>query len=349
MRTEIVEVSSQELQKDKIERIAQTMKKGGVVAFPTETVYGLGADARNESAVKKIFKAKGRPSDNPLIVHVSKIEQVYLLVNEIPPFGLELMKQFWPGPLTLVMKKTNAVPDIVTAGLDTVAIRMPAHSVALAIIDAAGVPVAAPSANRSGKPSPTLPEHVIQDLDGRVDVIVRAGASIVGLESTVLDITCYPPMILRPGGVLPRQIQDICGDVSVLSTVMEGMKEDDTPKSPGMKYTHYSPKAKVIVFEGKPEHQMVKILEMSKSIEKEGKKVGILSTAENRRFYGANCIEAGSSADPQEIAANLFGLLRKFDEMAVDVILAEGISEEGMGLAVMNRLRKAAGHTIEYV
>lgn len=347
MKTEIVELNPYKIDYDKVEYVGNVIRSGGLVAFPTETVYGLGANALDTEAVKNIFKAKGRPSDNPLIVHISKKEQVYSFAKDIPKFAEKLMDAFWPGPLTLVMKKTEGVPDVVTGGLDTVAVRVPAHDIARAIIDEAKVPVAAPSANRSGKPSPTRVEYVIEDLDGRVDVIVKAGISEVGLESTVLDVTCFPPIILRPGGVLPDQIANVCGDVSIDSSLFSQCDEKTAPRSPGMKYKHYSPEAEVIVVKGEGERQVEKIIELYQNLKQEGKRVRILATHETRKFYGEECLVMGSRDNPYEIATNLFWLLRLLDEQKADVVLAEAIPEEGMGLAVMNRLIKAAGYRVE--
>lgn len=348
MRTEIIDLSVSNIDQQKLKHIAKVIRAGGVVAFPTETVYGLGANALDENAIEKIFQAKGRPSDNPLIVHISDFNQVYSLAKEIPEHGIKLMNTFWPGPLTLVLKKTDIVPKKVTAGLDTVAVRMPAHPIARAIIAEAGVPVAAPSANRSGKPSPTRAEHVINDLDGRVDIIVRAGISEVGLESTVLDITNYPPVILRPGGILPEQIKEICGQVIVPSEVLRELSQNEVPKAPGMKYTHYAPKANMIVICGDIAGQVAKINEIREKFIKENKKVAILGTAETKEHYNSECIVMGSRDNPAEIAANLFEILRNFDKTDVDIILAEAIPETGMGLAVMNRMLKASGYQIEY-
>lgn len=349
MKTEIIDVSSDRIQKDTIKHIAKTIQDGGTVAFPTETVYGLGANALDTKAIQKIFEAKGRPSDNPLIVHIAEITQVETLAKDIPVMAYRCMERFWPGPLTLVLKKRDAVPQMVTGGLDTIAIRIPNHPLALAILKESKVPVAAPSANLSGKPSPTIAQHVIEDLNGRVDVIIRGGEAKVGLESTVLDMTCDPPMMLRPGGVLPEQLVEVCGQISMSPSLLRELNPGEVAKSPGMKYKHYAPKAQVIVVCGDPKKQVEKICELRERLEKSGKKVGILATTESLQYYTSNCINMGSALHPEEMASNLFQRLRKFDELGIEVILSESIEEKGMGLAVMNRLLKASGYTIENV
>jgi tRNA threonylcarbamoyl adenosine modification protein (Sua5/YciO/YrdC/YwlC family) len=247
LKTEIIKIDSSNIEMDKIAYAADVIRSGGLVAFPTETVYGLGANALDQEAVKKIFKAKGRPADNPLIVHISDKSEVNRLVTGMPPDAPRLMETFWPGPLTLVMKKSEIVPHIITAGLDSVAVRMPSHPVAMALIAESGTPVAAPSANTSGKPSPTMPEHVIEDMSGKVEIIIEAGSTNVGLESTVLDLTVVPPVILRPGGITPAQLLEVLKEVDVDPGLFSNNIKGIPPKSPGVKYRHYSPKADVMV------------------------------------------------------------------------------------------------------
>lgn len=324
-----------------ISQAAQLLKKNELVAFPTETVYGLGANAASDEAVAKIYQAKGRPSDNPLIVHVASKEQVKEVAGPIPPIAEKLIDAFWPGPLTLVLPKKDGLSSLVTAGLDTVAVRMPDHPLALALIKEAGVPIAAPSANLSGKPSPTLARHVAHDLTGRIAGIVDGGPTGVGVESTVIDCTSEVPVILRPGGITKEQIEEAAGQVEVDRALL---KEGEAPKSPGMKYTHYAPKAEVTVVKGSSRF----IQELVDQAKREGKTTGVLTTLENQEMYRADAVIAcGSRKHPETIAANLYDVLRQFDEVEnLEIIYSEAFSEEGVGTAIMNRLLKAAGQRL---
>jgi L-threonylcarbamoyladenylate synthase len=347
LKTEIIKLDVNNIDKDKLNYAAEVLKDGGLVAFPTETVYGLGANALNESAVKNIFKAKGRPSDNPLIVHVSECKALGNIVHSISEKALILMDKFWPGPLTLVLEKSASVPSIITAGLSTVAVRMPSHPIALGLIAACGLPIAAPSANLSGKSSPTTAEHVITDLSGKVDVIIDAGNSKVGLESTVIDMTIDPPMILRPGGITQAQIETVLKKVIFDPALFNNKNSMSTPKSPGMKYTHYSPKANLIIVDGNLEQVVIKINELKNKYEIDGLNVGILATEQTKTFYSSNeIISMGDRLNPESIASNLFWSFREFDKRNVQVILAEAIDNSGIGLAIMNRMLKAAGHNV---
>jgi len=350
--TQIIKVDTTVQDWDKqLDRAAEVLRSGGLVAFPTETVYGLGANALDENAVRNIYKAKGRPSDNPLIVHIASTDSLKELVREIPPAAFPLMEAFWPGPLTLIMPRSGKIPDVITAGLDTVAIRMPSHPIAAALIKKASVPVAAPSANSSGRPSPTLAKHVIEDLSGKVDVIIDGGSSEIGVESTVLDITVTPPLVLRPGGVTLEQLREVLGDVGC-DRAPSAPNTSYTPKSPGMKYRHYSPKAALLLLEGKNEQVAAEISKRAALYHKEGTAVGILVTDETASLYDpslhtyCNILSLGSRKNPETLAANLFRRLREFDEKAVDVIMAETTDVSGIGQAVMNRLLKAAGGNI---
>lgn len=324
-----------------ITQAANKLKENEVVAFPTETVYGLGANAFSDEAVHKIFEAKGRPSDNPLIVHIASKEQLYDFVDEIPEYALLLIKEFWPGPLTLVLrKKGEELSDLVTAGLDTVGVRMPDHPIALALLKEANVPVAAPSANRSGKPSPTQASHVYDDLQGRISGIIDGGSTGVGVESTVIDCTTTIPTILRPGGVTKEQMEAVVGEVRVDQALVE---EGHAPKSPGMKYTHYAPNAPVIVVDGS--HGFLQ--QLIDQYEKEGKKVGVLTTTEAKNdFRASKVLACGSRANLQTVAAQLYDVLRQFDQEDVDLILSESFPQVDVGVAVMNRLLKAAGNKV---
>jgi len=347
-KTLVLKVDSQKPKMGTIRIAADFIKKGGLVAFPTETVYGLGADALNSKAVLAVFEAKKRPLDNPPIVHVGNPKDVYNLVKEVPPKAEKLMKNFWPGPLTLIFKRSNIVPDVTVAGLDTIAIRMPRHNVALALLRGSGCPIAAPSANLAGKPSPTTAKHVWDDLNGRIDAILDAGPTNIGVESTVLDLTVDPPQILRPGGTLYEVLRKFLGKVELHPVaVAEKELQIEKVRSPGMKHKHYAPNADVIVVEGEVSAVMEKVKELAKFYKQKGIKVGVLATDETVGYYEADVVKSlGSRNDLAVIAKNLFRLLREFDLDCVDVIIAEGIPAEGLGLAVMNRLRKASGYKI---
>lgn len=328
------------LDEKRIKVAAKLIREGKLVAFPTETVYGLGADALNSKAVRRIFEAKGRPADNPLIVHIADFNQVHELVKEVPSEVELLAKHFWPGPLTVVLPKRENVPKITTGGLEMVAIRMPAHEIALGLIRASKRPIAAPSANISGKPSPTLAEHVVDDFYGIIECIIDGGETTIGVESTVIDLTTKPPTLLRPGGLPMEEIERIIGKIKIHPAVKG--KEVNLAKAPGMKYKHYAPNAQVVVIEGVREKVKGKITELLIEYKKQGMKVGVMATGD---FYEADAyVNLGNSE--KEIARNLFKALRELDRSGVDIILAEGIEEKGLGLAVMNRLRKAAGYKI---
>jgi L-threonylcarbamoyladenylate synthase len=304
-------------------------------------VYGLGANAKDAKAVEKIFAAKGRPSDNPLIVHIAHPKQLEEMVSAIPDVAHTLIKHFWPGPLTLILpKKEGVISDPVTAGLPTVAVRMPAHPVALALIEASGLPLAAPSANISGRPSPTTAAHVFADLNGRIAGIVDGGETGIGVESTVLDCTTKVPTILRPGGVTKEALEKVIGNIAVDSALTD---ERQTPKSPGMKYTHYAPKSPMAIVQGSPAFLQT-LVNKQRTL---GKKVGVLTTEENRSFYDADVVLAcGSRHDLHTVASHLYDTLRKFDETDVDFIYSESFPTKGIGEAIMNRLKKAAGHQV---
>lgn len=318
---------------------ADLLKGGEVVAFPTETVYGLGANALSDAAVSKIFAAKGRPADNPLIVHISNAKQLELLTENIPESAILLMNEFWPGPLTLILKKKpNAVSSLVTAGLDTVAVRMPNHSVALSIINTAGVPVAAPSANKSGKPSPTSAGHVLDDLAGSIAGVIDGGPTGVGVESTVIDCTAEVPVILRPGGVSIEEIEKVIGNVEQDPALV---RTEAAPRSPGMKYRHYAPAAPLFLAEGNQEW-IQGLIDQKRSA---GLKVGVLAPSESASSYKADAVAVcGSREDLRSVAHSLYQALRYFDEKNLDLIYAEVYPVHGVGAAIMNRLEKAAAH-----
>lgn len=343
MKTRILEISHKE--DKKLEEAAQILRNGGTVAFPTETVFGLGANALDENAIKKIYEAKGRPSDNPLIAHIASQEQLLELVEDISNKAKKLMQNLWPGPLTLIFKSKHKVADNVTAGLKTLAVRMPSHEVARELIRLANIPVAAPSANISGRPSPTLSKHVIEDLEGRVDCIIVAEAPKVGLESTILDMTQEPPMLLRPGGITLEAIEDLIGAILVDPAIEHKVTDDLQPKAPGMKYTHYSPKADVKIISGDIDLVKERIAHLAERFPNQ--KIGIMCTDETIGYYRlGQVLSVGKRSDLSTVASNLFKTLRKFDELGVDIVLCEGYDTVGMGKAIMNRLNKAAGYEI---
>ena len=339
IRTEIIKISDLESGAGDIMRVGQALKNGLLAAFPTETVYGLGANALDERAVAGIFAAKGRPQDNPLIIHVPSFDWLALYCHRVPKIAKILADAFWPGPLTLIVRKNDAVPDIVTAGLKTVAVRCPAHPIARALIEAAGVPIAAPSANRSGRPSTTSARHVIEDLSGRVAFIIDGGDCGVGLESTTIDLTVSPPRVLRPGGVTLEQLRDVLGDVEIDPGLEDGTKTAK-PKSPGMKYRHYAPIAPLTAVCGQPERSAAYILENAKPGD------GVLCYDEFLPLFSGYkaAISFGRAASPEEQAHSLFDALRRFDSVDVGAIFAQCPGNEGLGYAIANRIKKAAGN-----
>jgi L-threonylcarbamoyladenylate synthase len=323
------------------------IREGQLVAFPTETVYGLGANGLDPEAVLRIFEAKGRPNDNPLILHVARKNDVKKLWDGVPTQILRLMDTFWPGPLTIVYRKAEQVPLEVSAGLDTVAVRMPAQKTALALIRAAERPIAAPSANLSGRPSPTTAEHVLADMDGKIPLIIDGGACRVGVESTVLSMTGVPT-VLRPGAVTLSMLRSVLGEVRLAKSILSPLPENETPASPGMKHKHYAPNAQVIVVTGKARAVADKILQQYAKEEQLGKRCVIFASEETQVLYrGRSCVIIGSKSAPETMCANLFAQLREVESDA-DIIFAEGIPAEEAGLAFMNRLLRAAGfYTIQ--
>ncbi len=328
-----------------IREAGEIIRRGGLVAFPTETVYGLGADAMNREAAEKIYAAKGRPSDNPLIVHINHMEDLAQITDGIPEAARKVAEAFWPGPLTMIFEKSEAVPLETTGGLQTVAVRMPAHPAAQAFIEAGGGLIAAPSANTSGRPSPTTAQHVWDDLNGAVDMILDGGPVSIGVESTILDMTVTPPMILRPGAITREALLPLLGEVAVDNAAPAD--RDARPKAPGMKYRHYAPKAELAVVEGPMEMVIAAINELCAKQMGKGYKVGIIATKESIGRYPEGDVKSiGTRGDLSTIANNLYRVLREFDADGVDYIYSESFSTGGIGSAVMNRLLKAAGHQI---
>ncbi len=317
---------------------AEIIKRGGLVAMPTETVYGLGASALNERAAARIFEVKGRPADNPLIIHVASAGELEKWCVNIPPSAYLLAGAFWPGPLTLLLERNAIIPDIVTAGLKTVAVRCPDHRLALELIRLAGVPVAAPSANTSGKPSPTAARHVLQDLCGKIEAVLDGGGCRVGLESTIIDLTCSPPRILRPGGVTREQLAAVLGEVEVDAGLLGS---GEKPRAPGMKYRHYAPQADVIIVRG---DDAARIFDYINSRPDEGAAV-LCFDGEERYVKSKICLAYGSEREPSTLAERLFACLRELDREDIKTIYARCPSEDegGVGFAVANRLKKAAG------
>jgi L-threonylcarbamoyladenylate synthase len=326
---------------DEIKKHAKLLKQGSTVIFPTETVYGLGANALDEKAAAKIYEAKGRPSDNPLIVHISDKKDLYNLAKNISEKAEIIMDKFWPGPITIIFQKKDIIPNITSGGLNTVAIRMPSHPIAISLIKESGVPIAAPSANISGRPSPTEEKHVYEEMNGRVDGIILGGDCNYGLESTVVDLTSDIPMILRPGSITKEDLEKYLGRVDIDPALIK--KEDNIiAKAPGMKYTHYSPEADVYIVYGNKEDTINKINCLINENNKKGLKCGVMCMTTHKNKYNGETIGLGDSLE--EVGYNLFKALREMDKKGVDIIYSEAFEDRGVGQAIMNRLLKSAGY-----
>ena len=330
-----------------IEKAGRIVRDGGVVAFPTETVYGLGADALCGASSRKIYKAKGRPSDNPLIIHIADLSDLNRIVKTVPPEAAQLAGKYWPGPLTMIFDKTPEVPKETTGGLDTVAVRFPSHPVAKAFIRAAGGFVAAPSANLSGRPSPTTGKHVMEDMDGRIDMVIDSGPCDIGLESTIIDMTSDVPMMLRPGFVNEKMLREVLGDIEKDPAVFGDSGENILPKAPGMKYRHYAPKGVLTIVSGDND-KVIRYIRDRIENRKEGGRIGVIACSSDVGHFGeADLVaDAGSRGNEIEIASRLFDILRRCDEENIDEIYSEEFDTPQLGLAIMNRLIKAAGHSI---
>ena len=347
MQTKLIKIDADDPNKEDMREAAEIIRSGGLVAFPTETVYGLGANALDPEASKRIYAAKGRPSDNPLIVHICRFEELLSIAKEVPPQAEKLADAFWPGPLTMIVWKNEKVPYETTGGMDTVAIRMPNHPVALALIDESGCMIAAPSANTSGRPSPTKAEHVIEDMDGKIEMIIDGGAVGIGVESTIVDVSGEIPTLLRPGAITIEMLRETLGQVDIDPVILGPVSGDIKPKAPGMKYRHYAPKADMTLVEGDMDKVVAYINEQTKKAEAEGKKVGIICTEESQDMYqGGNLEVIGSREHEETVAHNLFAVLRDFDARKVNCIFSESFSKDQLGQAIMNRLCKAAGYHI---
>lgn len=346
METIIRKTDKRQLDKEVIETAGKILRSGGLVAFPTETVYGLGADALNERAAEKIYAAKGRPSDNPLIVHITRMEDLPKIAETIPEAAVTLAEAYWPGPLTMIFEKTPVVPYGTTGGLDTVAVRMPSDETARAVIEAGGGFIAAPSANTSGRPSPTEAWHVEEDLKGRIDMILDGGPVDIGVESTIVDMTTDPPTLLRPGAVTKEMMEGLIEAVAEDKGSLSADSQEP-PKAPGMKYRHYAPKAELSVVEGPMELVVSAINRMAAERIAQGFRVGIIGTQETVERYTKGVVKCiGTREDEATIASHLYGILREFDQENVDYIFSESFARGGIGNAIMNRLLKAAGHHV---
>lgn len=351
MNTKIIKIDTDRFESADLDEAAEVLRKGGLVAFPTETVYGLGANAMDKEASKKIYAAKGRPSDNPLIVHIAHKEDIEVLADEVPEMAHRLADVFWPGPLTIILKKKEYVPMETTGGLNTVAIRLPANPIARELISRSGVFVAAPSANISGKPSPTKAEHVIKDLTGKIDIIIDGGKATLGLESTIVDLSEEKPMILRPGCITKEMLENVIGSIGYDPAILNGAPSQDIkPKAPGMKYRHYAPEGSLTIYSGEIHAVIDAINKAAKEKCDKGFKVGIISTEETKDSYPYGIVKTiGSRKDEASIAAGLYAILREFDELHTEYIYTESFTENRFGQAIMNRLLKAAGYHLIHV
>lgn len=351
MDTKIIKIRSREgcLTEEEdaaLRQAGKIIRRGGLVAFPTETVYGLGGDAMNRESSRKIYAAKGRPSDNPLIIHICRFEDIRKIVSQLPPEAEKIAGAFWPGPLTMILPKAEGVPRETTGGLDTVAVRLPSNKIAQRFIEYSGGYVAGPSANLSGKPSPTAAKYVVEDMSGRIDMIIDGGEGEIGLESTIIDLTVSPPQILRPGYVTKEMLSGILGEVDTDVTIMDG-DSGQAPRAPGMKYRHYAPRGELLIVEGKPQRVIDYINSHAAADKAAGEKTGIICTEECMEQYRADCVKCvGSRSREDSIARNLYAVLREFDDENVTRIYSESFAVNGIGQAIMNRLLKAAGHHV---
>lgn len=346
MKTKIIQLDEEHIDQAAMEEAGRVICAGGLVAFPTETVYGLGGDALNAASSGRIYAAKGRPSDNPLIVHIADMDGLEKITAQVPEIALRLAERFWPGPLTMIFKKADCVPYATTGGLDTVAVRMPSNKIARELIRTSGRYIAAPSANLSGRPSPTDAKHVIQDLYGRVDMILDGGESDIGLESTIIDLSGERPVILRPGYITEEMLGELIAGIETDKGILD-MNSDIAPKAPGMKYRHYAPKGSLAIVEGEQEQVTAYINCRLEEHKAEGKRTGVIATNETAAGYWADSVKSvGKRGDESAIAKHLFRILREFDDEEIQIIYAEAFESTGVGCAIMNRLLKAAGHKV---
>lgn len=350
MDTVIEKVDPGKIDGSVMDQAGELIAEGELVAFPTETVYGLGGDALRPEAAAKIYAAKGRPSDNPLIVHIAEFDDMRRVAREVPEQAKKLADAFWPGPLTMIVWKSDAVPDATTGGMQTVAVRMPNHPIALELIKRSGCLIAAPSANTSGRPSPTEAQHVEEDLSGKIAMILDGGSVGIGIESTIVDLTEEHPMVLRPGYITPEMLSEVLGEEVVIDPGIIAADDTTKPKAPGMKYKHYAPKAEMIIVDGEQNAVISKINELTANAESKGRTVAVIATEETRDCYDAPIILCiGKRSDEDAIAQHLYKILRECDELNVGEIYSECFQTPRIGQAIMNRLLKAAGHTVIHV
>lgn len=348
METKIIRADREHPEDADLSEAIRLIRNGGLVAFPTETVYGLGGDAENPEASKKIYEAKGRPSDNPLIVHIWDFGQLEEIVSEVPEAARKLSDAFWPGPLTMILPKNGRIPLTTTGGLETVAIRMPSHPVARRFLKESNVKIAAPSANTSGRPSPTTAQHVAEDLSGKIDCIIDGGPVDIGLESTIVDLSEGVPTILRPGYINKEMLEKVVGEVRIDPGILDAnANKNIRPKAPGMRYKHYAPKGDLSIVEGPTEDVIATINQLVSEDEAAGKKTGVIATEETKgRYHCETILTIGSRKDEYSIAHNLYAVLREFDDLGIEKMYTESFETPEIGQAIMNRLLKAAGHHV---
>ena len=350
MKTKFYEIDVNNIDADKMQEAGELIAAGELVAFPTETVYGLGGDALHPEAAKKIYEAKGRPSDNPLIVHVAEVSDLERVAKEVPEQARKLAEAFWPGPLTMVVWKNENVPYATTGGLDTVAVRMPNHPVALELIRRSGKLIAAPSANTSGRPSPTEGSHVMEDLDGRIAMVLDSGLVGIGIESTIIDLTEEVPMVLRPGYITPEMLSEVLGEEVIIDPGIIAADDTTKPKAPGMKYKHYAPKADMVIVDGDKESVVAEITKSIHDAKTKGLRAAVIATEETKALYEAEVVlSIGTREEEDSIARHMYKILRDCDKLDVDVIYSESFKTPRIGQAIMNRLLKAAGHQVIHV
>lgn len=346
MDTKVVFMDEKHIDTLTLKEAGELIRKGELVAFPTETVYGLGGDALQADSARKIYAAKGRPSDNPLIIHIAKWDDIYHICRDVPEAAKKLADAFWPGPLTMILKKAEIVPKETTGGLDTVAVRLPDHEVAQAFIEQAGGFVAAPSANVSGRPSPTLAKYVYEDMNGKIEMLLDGGQVGIGVESTIIDLTEDIPVILRPGHVTQEMLQQVLGEVCLDPTMLDATSTE-APKAPGMKYRHYAPQGELTIVTGDPAAVSDKIKQLLLEDSKNGRKTGVIVSRQDEHLYDADSVKVtGDREDMAAVARSLFRILREFDEEQIECMYVQAFPQDGIGQAVMNRMLKAAGHKI---
>ena len=350
METTVYKIDLEDINETQMQEAGELIAAGELVAFPTETVYGLGGDALHPDAARKIYAAKGRPSDNPLIIHVAEVSDLERVAKVVPEQAKKLAEAFWPGPLTMVVWKKESVPYATTGGLDTVAVRMPNHPVALELIRKSGKLIAAPSANTSGRPSPTEGSHVVEDLDGKIAMVLDSGPVGIGIESTIIDLTEEIPMVLRPGYITPEMLSEVLGEEVIIDPGIIAADDTTKPKAPGMKYKHYAPKADMVIVDGEKEKVVEQIATLLQGAKEKGQKAAVIATEETKDLYAADVVlSIGTREEEDSIAKHMYKILRDCDKLDVDIIYSESFKTPRIGQAIMNRLLKAAGHQVIHV